>query len=241
MAGRSAQEHPESPLAVDGVDRTAERRGDVVRAGQHRFDVHEVADRCLGSDPSLVVGRERSHRRPTRPDAPRPHRAGRPGRHSPAHPTSAMHDRSTRRAGRCRRAEPTNRHRDPSERAGAHQRLEITDLAAVVLGDERRDEVRQRRGESRLGHVGEHRRPRPDRFGARRTRGRCGAPGDPTIASDEIGQFLDAGLEDHVTRQRLDHVAHRSPGVALDGRTRPGRPPRAARSPIAGMANTLWR
>ena len=236
-----AQEHTETPLAVDRIERTTERRHDVVGPRQHRLDVDEVADGGFGPHTRLVVGGHRRRRPPTRRDDLRPRRADRRAHPWPAHPRFARHCRSTRRAGPCHRAVRLERSSrsgranwyPPASRGrGPRRRSTPTPSAATRSG--------QRRGEPRLRNVREHRGPWPDRLGE------VEDPDDVSFLQsgdlrDQLGQLLDAGLEDHVTWQRLDHVADRTSGVALDGRADCDRPPRPARCPIPGIANTLWR
>ena len=218
--GPIAQEHPEAPLAVDRVDGTTERRGDVVGRRQHRLDVHEVTNSGLGSNPHDVIGGHgRRHDRPHAASLDLAERVDQGVAH-PFGPRARSQVDRRHQPARVGQGAGADRHRDASERTLAHQRLEVADLAAVVLRHQHRHEFRQRGGEPRLRHVGEHGGPRTDRFGD------VEDSNEATLLQTadrghELGQLVDAGLEDHVARQGLDHVAHRPAGVALDRTTDP--------------------
>ncbi len=216
--GRSvAQEHAEPPLVVDGVERTTERGGDVVGPRQHRFDVDEVADGRFGSHTRLVIGWHRvgDHGPHTMTlDLAEQVDERIPGTLTPG-PRGTV-DRRHESGVVVERCGP-NGHRDTRERTGPQQRLEVADLTAVVLRHQSRDEFREGRRESGPRHVREHGDPGPDRLGE------VEDPDDVSLLQsgdrrDQFGQLPDAGFEDDVTRQGLDHVADGPARVALDGR-----------------------
>jgi hypothetical protein len=145
-----AQEDTETPLLVDGVERPPERRRDAfgLVGGEHLGDVHEVADSRAGTHPRLVVGRDgAAHLRPD-PLA--------------FDGTEHLDEFVAGAFGPCRRRPvdlgdeivgvvefgSPDRHREPGERAGTQQRLEVSDLAAVVLRHDRCDAVGKRGGEA---------------------------------------------------------------------------------------------
>ncbi len=112
-------------------------------------------------------------------------------------------------------------HRDAGERTRSDQGLEIADLTAVVLRHQRADQFGECRCEPRLGNVGKHGGPRPDGLGVVEHSDDAAflQPGD---RRDQLGQVVDTGFEHDVARQCLDHVANRSPHVALERRADPG-------------------
>lgn len=102
------------------------------------------------------------------------------------------------------------------ERTGPEQGLEVTNFAAVLGCDQRRDEIRERSRESRTRDVDEHRRPGPDLLGD------VEHPHEAALleahdVDHELRQRVGVQFEHEVTRKRLDDVSHGAPGVALLG------------------------
>ena len=116
-----------------------------------------------------------------------------------------------------------HRERDPGEVARPEERVDLgrasTRTAPPPVRRPARAGGRGSVAAARTRARSSGRRPVP----ARRTRGRSGAPGGSTTSITSCGQRVGVELEHEVARERLEHVAHRSPGVRLGAGRRSAR------------------
>ena len=104
--------------------------------------------------------------------------------------------------------------RDPRQRAGSDERLEIAVRAAVRRGHRLGDELGEPGREAGSREVHEHRRPGADRLGDVEDAHEL-ALLQPDDVDDEVRQPIRIELEHEVARQRLERVSDRTPGVGL--------------------------
>ena len=104
--------------------------------------------------------------------------------------------------------------RDPRQRAGADERLEVAVRAAVGRGHGLGDELGEPGGEPGAREVHEHGRPGADRFGDVEDPHEL-AFLQPDDVDDEVRQPIGVELEHEVAGKRLERVADRPSGVCL--------------------------
>ena len=220
---RTLAVHAEAPLTRRGVDLVAERRRELVGAGQQGGDVAHVAGRPL-----------RRHRRAVRRGSVTAHAIEQidAGLLTELTDQGGPHALGPRRrqlvdgpfehgdVDPARRARTAHVDRDAGERARSHQRLEgalVRPLGPVSAGDGLGDSLWQLSREPVAREVDEHGGPGADRVGHLEHADELTLL-QPDDVGDELSEPVWFELEDEIARQVLQHRAGGPAGMGVHAR-----------------------